>query len=454
MFVARKRELAVLEKQLTQKKKTAVLVYGKRRIGKSTLIREAAKSFSGTVIDHTCVQSTFEGNLDLLSRSVCLSLGLPVFRFSTISDLFQFLGNQQQNILVIMDEYQYFKSAGKRNELDSYMQTVIDTLPANIKLIICGSYITVMKELLEEDNPLFGRFSAIIHLEEMDYYDASGFYPKADIRTKIENYAVFGGSPYVQSLIDTSMSVSDNIKQLLLPSMGLLRIYIENIMLREIQKAYDVRILEVLGNGKKRYSNIQAELNYKETGILDKQLKNLMDMETIIKSSPINRSGDRRKQFYSIRDNLMRFYFTYIFGNTSLISKLGEKAFFSQFIEPSLIEFISRRFEDIACQYFSLKVRSGAIRDVLDIGAYWYDDSINKKNGEFDCVLKRREGYDFYECKFYKEPMSLAECRREESQVRAISGMKIHAIGFICLEGFEFDDNSYVLLSGRDLYSI
>lgn len=453
-FIARTKELSVLKAQLAQKRRTAVLVYGKRRIGKSTLIAEAARDFNGVVINHLCAQSTYEGNLDLLSRSVSLALGLPIMHFATILDLFHFLETQPRNILVIIDECQYFKNSGKKNELDSYMQTIIDSLPEHIKLILCGSYITIMKELLEEENPLFGRFTAILHLEEMNYYEVSLFAPNADARRKIENYAIFGGSPYVQSLLDPQASVQENIERLLLPVMGTLRVYIENIMLKEIQKAYDVRILAAIGNGKKKYSDIQSALNLRETGALDKQLKNLMDMETIAKVSPINRPNDRRKRFYLIRDNLMRFYFTYLFGNNALISRLGEEAFFRQYMEPSLLEFISRRFEDIACQYFSLKVKNGTIRDIYDIGSYWYDDPVQKKNGKFDCVLKKEKGYDFFECKFYREPMSLGECRQEEEQVRSMKGLDCHAIGFVCSAGFDFDSDAYHLISGDDLFRI
>lgn len=452
MFVARQKELSLLKKQFSQAGRTAVLVYGKRRIGKSTLIKEAAKGFHGVVIDHLCVQSTFQGNLDLLGRSVCLSLGLPILHFSTIMDLFHFLGGQSQTILLIIDEYQYFKNAGRKNELDSYMQLIIDSLPANLKLVLCGSYITVMKELLDEENPLFGRFTAILHLEEMDYYDISGFYPDNSVRSKLENYAIFGGSPYVQSVIDPHKSVDQNIKELLIPEMGILRVYIENVMLKEIQKAYDVRILEALGNGKKRYSDIKSDLNLNDNGLLDKQLKNLIDMETIAKIAPINKATDKKKQFYLIRDNLMRFYFTYIFGNISLISKIGENAYYQQFIAPSITEFISRRFEDIACQYFSRQVKKGIMRGVYDIGTYWYDDPVNKTNGEFDCALKRQSDYDFFECKFYNQPMTLSQCHQEETQVRSISHLAIHTIGFVCSSGFDFTDKSYQLISGEDMY--
>ena len=253
MFVGRKKELFELSEQFKSEKKTAVLVYGKRRVGKSTLIKEAAKNFDGTVISHLCVKSSYEGNLRLLCRSVSMSLGFPDITFPTIFDLFDFLKKQSVKILLILDEYQYFKESRKDMEVDSFMQTIIDDLPENIKLVFCGSYITIMKELLHEQNPLFGRFTSVMRIEEFDYFEASQFYPQLPVREKIRFYSVFGGSPYVLSNLDYNKTLEENISNLLIEQNSLLRTYIESIMLREIQKNYDVRILEIIGNGKKKY---------------------------------------------------------------------------------------------------------------------------------------------------------------------------------------------------------
>ena len=256
MFVGRTKELSLLKEEFNSPKKSAVLVYGKRRVGKSTLIREASKDFNGLVINHLCVKSSFEGNLRLLCRSVCLSLGLPEMTFSNLFDLFVFLSRQTQKILLVLDEYQYFKESRKELEVDSLMQNVVDNLPQNVKLVFCGSYISVMKELLQEENPLFGRFTAILQLEEFDYYESSLFYPNLPLREKIRFFSVFGGSPYVLSNLNYEKKLEENISRLLIEQNSLLRTYIENVMLREIQKAYDVRILEIVANGKKRYKEI------------------------------------------------------------------------------------------------------------------------------------------------------------------------------------------------------
>lgn len=454
MFIGRKKELQALSAELTaQNRKTAVLIYGKRRVGKSTLIREAAKDFDGFVINHLCVSSTFEGNLELIYKSVSEGLSLPSLRFDSLFAMMDYLKTLDKRILLIIDEYPYLKQTKKKHEVDSYMQAVIDRLPENVKLILCGSYITIMKELLAEDNPLFGRFSLIQHIHDFDYYEAAQFYPERSVRDKVAFYAVFGGSPYVLENLDPKTGLRENIQRLLLPETGLIRSHIENVMLREIQKTFDARILETLGNGKKKYSEIKDRLGGSDTGLLDKQLKILLDMETIQKTEPINRRNEKKKQFYEITDNLMRFYFTFIFGKAGIILRIGEQQYYTRRIEGVLTQFISRRLEGIALQYFHRMAVLGRYPDVEDFGSYWYDDPMTKTNGEFDCVMKRsQDQYDFYECKYYDRPMTVEECTQELRQLAQIQGIDVSGVGFVCTGGFTFHDTNAILIDGTQLY--
>ena len=457
MFVGRQKELSALTAELSNwEKRTAVLVYGKRRVGKSTLIKEAAKAFDGVVINHLCVTSTFDGNLELIYKSVSEALGLPYIKFDSLFAMMDYLKTQEKKILLIIDEYPYLKQTKRKNEVDSYMQAIIDQLPKNVKLILCGSYITIMKELLAEGNPLFGRFSLIQHIHDFDYYEASQFYPDLPVRDKIAFYGVFGGSPYVLENLNINKPIKENITTLLLPETGLIRSYIENIMLKEIQKTFDTRILESLGNGKKKYTEIRSQIGGDETGLLDKQLKILLDMETIQKTEPINRRNDKKKQFYEITDNLMRFYFSFIFGSAGTIARIGEEQFYNRNIEKNLDQFVSRRLEGLALQYFHRMATLGRYADIEDFGSYWYDDPATKTNGEFDCVIKRTgELYDFYECKYYNRPMTLKECKQEQEQLAHMKGLAVSKIGFVCAGGFGFEDNhEFILINGDALYSL
>ena len=454
MFIGREKELSQLNVELSAwKRKTVVLVYGKRRVGKSTLIKEAAKKFDGVVVNHMCVTSTFEGNMELIYQSVSEAIGLPNIRFGSLSEMMDYLGMIDKKVLLIIDEYPYLKQTKKKNEVDSYMQAVIEKLPENVKLILCGSYIAMMKELLEEENPLFGRFSLIQHIRDFDYLDAAKFYPELSARDRVAFYAVFGGSPYVLENLDTRMTLKENIERFLLPETSLIRSHIENVVLKEIQKTFDARILAIIGNGKKRYSEIRDKIVNSETGLLDKQLKILMDMETIQKTEPINRRSDKKKQFYEIVDNLMRFYFTFIFGKAGTIARIGEEQYFGRNIAASLEKFISRRFEGIALQYFHRAALLGKYPDIDDFGSYWYDDAATKSNGEFDCVIRCGEQYDFYECKYFDRAMTLEECQEEKAQLDNIKGINVSGVGFVCTGGFSFDSSDdFVLIDGKELY--
>lgn len=452
MFLGREKELSIIKNELNSNHKTVIMIYGKRRIGKSTLICVSSRNFDGVVINHQCIRSSYKGNIDFLSKSICNALGLPEIHFSELSDIFHFLGKQARQILLVLDEYQYLKNSLRNGEVDSVMQAIVDRLPSNVKLVLCGSYISIMKELLTENNPLFGRFTSIIHLKEMDYFDAAKFMDGYSNQNKIAAYAVFGGSPYVLSQLDYTVSVKQNITQLLLPENSILSTYIENVTLAEIKNAFDIRILEIIGNGKKKYSEILCSLDIPDNGNLDKQLGYLLKMNTIQKVYPINKKNDKKKTFYEMNDNLMRFYFAMIFGNVGLINILGEEQYYRDYIASRINTFISLRFEDVVKQYFARIAKMGQIDGIRDIGSLWYDEPKKKKNGQFDCVLQIDEGYEIFEAKLYEKPMSASECSQEILQIRAIPGLDSCKIGFVCSAGFETREPGVTYIEMEDLF--
>ena len=133
MFIGRNKELTELQNELSDwGHRSAILIYGKRRVGKTTLIQKAADSFQGIVINHFCVSSTFEGNLELIYRSVSDALELPMIRFESLSAMMDYLKTLDKKILLILDEYPYLKQTRKSSEVDSYMQILIDRLPEEL----------------------------------------------------------------------------------------------------------------------------------------------------------------------------------------------------------------------------------------------------------------------------------------------------------------------------------
>lgn len=453
MFIAREKELEVLQNEYLKEGKSAILVYGKRRVGKSTLIKKSIENFDGVVISHVCVEGQYyETALQELSNTITSHLNLPPLGFKNINDIFTFINSRTEKILLFIDEYQFLKETKSSNIIDSYMQIAIDNLNDNIKIILCGSYVSVMKELLEQDNPLFGRFTSIIHLKEFDYYDSSRFFPSLDEQAKIQFYSVFGGSPFVLSQLNQNMSFEENIKTYLLPDTSVIRTNIENVIFKELKKGFDVGILLALKNGKKRYSEIASYLDEKSVASLDKQLAKLVDAEILEKVYPINKKDDKKKNFYTIKNNLLKFYYSYICSNKGRINFIGETVFFDNIIKPSLTTFLSYRFEDIAKEYLSREIKKGIYPKAVDLGTYWYDDKAKKQNGEFDCVLKETDGFILFECKLYNRTMTLKECEEEEVQVLQSPLKNINKIGFISISGFDFSSDKYILISSKDMF--
>ena len=148
----------------------------------------------------------------------------------------------------------------------------------------------------------------------------------------------------------------------------------------------------------------------------------------------------------------MRFYFIYIFNNTNIIESIGANQFYEKYIKDSIEGFINKRFKNIVEQYFIRQCKNGKMKDVLNIGSYWYDDQKNHKNGQFDCVLQVKNGYKVYEIKRLKDKMSKKMCETEISKIKIINDLNVVDIGIVSSNGFEFNMKDVDLITGKDIY--
>lgn len=453
MFVGRQEELKAIQ-SLLDKKSGSVLVYGKRKVGKTTLILEALKNSKGTTVYYECLKSSMQDNINEFVSVLVKSNILPVqMGFSSFQEVFQYLNSIDKTFNIIIDEYPYLKQFVKGETVDSIFQTIIDNNIKNIRLFISGSHVGMMKDLLEEKNALYGRFSLTIKLKELNYREASVFYNDKSVYDKIAFYSVFGGSPFINEQLDSNLDLKQNILNTVLNPLNAVYSYAENLLVSDLSGSVNAeRILTAVANGKKKYGEIEGKLGLTNNGLLSKQLKTLLDMDMVSKVYPINRENDNKKVSYEMTDNLLRFWYTYVYKNKSALQMLGAEAFYVNHIEPSIITFISHRFEEIARTFFSLQVKEGKRKGILRIGTYYYDDSATKINGEFDVVLQRKDNYDIYEVKYYSKPLSLKEMQAEEEQIRNIKGLVVGKIGFISVIGFGEVSSEYDCICGDELY--
>ena len=455
MFIGRLEELDTLHRLLEMTSASA-MIYGKRKVGKTTLINKALEASSDKKIYYECLKAPMQENIDGFVSMLVREKVIPVqLAFKSFADVFSYLNALDGTFNVVIDEYPYLKAFTKPETVDSIFQSIIDNNLKNIRLFLSGSHIGMMKDLLEEKNALYGRFTSTLCLKELDYITAAEFYKSKSVYDKIAMYAVFGGSPYVNRALDGTKSLMENIIATLLNPTNYVYYYAENLLISDYANAINAeRIFYAISNGKRKYSEIEDRLGMKANGNLSKQLNSLEEMEIISKTYPINKPDDKKKVAYEVRDNLLRFYYAFIYKNKSALQTLGAEAFYEEYIEGAIITFISHRFEEIARTYFSLCVQRGKLRGISNIGTFYYDDSTTRKNGEFDVVLQRKDIYDIYEVKYYSDPMQLREIRKEVDQIRNIKGLKIGKIGFIATAGYEEAPDEYDFIASNNLYNI
>lgn len=457
MFRHREKELKAIRELVARPSERckAFLVYGRRRIGKSLLIREAMKGFEGIFIDFIATDENFESLVHELAITVSES-DERLSHLASCTELHDILlGLKASGLKIVLglDEYPYLKKAYKNGNLDSIFLKEMEHLGANITIGFCGSYINIMEKMIREDSPLYGRFDIVLKLGPFNYLEASAFYPDLPVYDRLAFYAVFGGMPYALDRLDSHLGLEENIKKLLLDPKEYVYNVLTNVLLSEIRKVSTAEaILKAIGNGKTRNSEIASSLNM-STALVAANTAKLMEMGIIEKSTPINKGNERRKEFYEICDNLTRFYYTFIFPNITRIETYGAQAVWHR-LEAGIGTYISKQFERTTKEYFTERIRKGLDLNTEEVGTYWYDLPQEHKNGEFDCVLKQRNGYVIAECKFLKTAMTKKLAEKEEEKILSIPGLRINGIIFVSASGFNFSSDRYCLVSGEDLYSI
>lgn len=459
-FIGRTAELARLQTAFAKAGLNAVLVYGRRRVGKSELIKQALAKASATCVYYECKETSEADNVQSLAALVSEQFGLPPLSFGGVEGLLRYLFEQsyEHRLVIVLDEYPYLRKAVKG--LDSVMQALLDHYrdEANLSLVICGSYVEVMRSLLEVENPLYGRIDVTIDLKPMDYFESALFYPSFSAEDKVRLYSVFGGIPYYNRLIDPALSVRENIIELISAPGARLENEVSMYLKSEISKIVNANeVFGALAQGYSRYKDVLDQSHVSSGPAMVDVLDKLMAMELVQKQAPINDPANRKKSAYRIIDGLSLFYYRYVFRYASQRTFLDPQVFYQRFVEEDFeTNYVPHAFEDVCRQYLIRKNRAGELPELFDlIGRYWYDDPATKTNGEFDIVTHDPQGYVFYEAKFTGTPVTQRTIEEEKAQVRA-TGLDCYRYGFIARSGFAAGvepDEQTALISIDELYT-
>ncbi len=407
MFVGRKEELNYLEEKYQSSHAEFLVLYGRRRIGKTELLREFSKDKKH--VFYSGHQITDLMQLNRITPILTGHFGQRIYSqsFDLWERVFTYIAenlSEEERTVVILDEFPYMVEGNK--SIPSILQSLWDhkLKDKNILLVLCGSSMSFMeKELLSEKNPLYGRTTGVLKVGEMDFGSARGFYEEHDIVEQVAYYSILSGVPYYLSLIDGSKSFSDNIKKNMMVNGSVLFNETEFLLKQELREVgvYN-SIISAVALGRTK-SNEIVQLTGVEKTKLPYYLNNLIDLGIVKKAFPstmkVKERLKSRSGLYMLDNSFFGFYYRFIYPNLSELLDGNVNIIYEDIIENQLPAFIGHEFEKISMAY--LRKINGTTEwplRLVKIGGWW------NKNTEIDIVgwdVNKR--YVFGECKWRNE---------------------------------------------------
>ena len=408
MFYGRDSELAELNRLYAQNSFQFFVLYGRRRVGKTTLIKEFCRDKD--TIFFSAEVSNDKSNLDKFSDLVFTHYNETMIQpFSAWENAFNFIHERQMDnpLILVLDEFPYL--ADKNPALLSTLQHLIDhkLQHGKIFLILCGSYIGFMeKEVLGSKSPLFGRRTSQLQLKPLNYLESCKFLSGFSFEEQLMFYGALGGTPLYLSRVDADKSFNDNIIDILLRPTSYL--YDEPVFLlnEEIQQAgtYNA-IIEAIAGGALKANEIATKIGEDSAKCL-KYINVLCSLGLLYKEIPFGEKYSSRKTIYGISDNLFRFWYRYVFTNRTLLETDGWKIVLDKKILPNYQTYMGAIFEKV-CKEFLLKQNNLGNLPILftSIGRWWGTDSKTKQQVEIDLIAHDNSDYLICECKWRNEPI-------------------------------------------------
>ena len=384
-FIGRERELQALESVYKKPGFQMAVVYGRRRVGKSTLLAKFIADKKA--IFYTATKVGAERNRILLGKQVISALAGNVgnVMFPTMEDLLSFVGNHlpEEKLVFVIDELPYLVE--KDEGLLSVFQKFIDHewREANLFLIFCGSALSFMQnKVLSEKSPVFGRRSMQLELLPFSYLEAAHFVPEYSLEEKAIVYGITGGIGQYLSLIDTSKSLDENIAELFFEKTGYLYEETRNFLTQEFEDVSMANaVIEKLASGENTVNLISDKIHEKPQTVLY-TLEKLMSVGLVEKKHCITEEKNRKKTRYVLKDTMFRFWYAFVPEAVSLIELGNGEVYYERIVKPRLHSFMGSVFEDM-CRFFTLQ--KGAQGDfhcfITQTGTWWGMEEVRDAYG-------------------------------------------------------------------------
>jgi len=471
MFIGREREMKTLQTIYDKPGYGMVVIYGRRRIGKSTLISEFVKGKKA--VFYTATKVGKERNRELFSEQVVSTLDpkLGDVSFSSTEAVFDFMTGKlgKKKLVLVIDELPYWAQADV--SLLSVLQKYIDVnwKDKNIMVILCGSSLSFMEiDVLSEKSPLFGRRDSQIRLDAFDYRSAALFVPNYTDEEKAICFGITGGVAKYLSLIDSGKSLDYNIRKQFFSPDGYLYDETRYLLTQEFSDITTVNnVIEQIASGENTINGIATKTGESEQSVLY-AVEKLIKVGLVEKRKCMTDEDNKKKTQYILKDSMFKFWYQFIPKARSAIEMGKGELYYEKIVRPQIHSFMGSVFEEM-CRYYVLEQGLSGKFDcfITKVGTWWGAETFKDDDGR---ATRQSADIDIVAISESDKAAVIGECKfRNEKIDRKVYDTLVRRAGLVSAkyrvtkylffsfagytEWFEtLDNNDVIRLSLEDLY--
>jgi AAA+ ATPase superfamily predicted ATPase len=442
VFIGREQELDFFEDKYNTSGGQLIVLYGRRRIGKTEVLQKFAEGKPH--VFYACRELSDSKQLAAFSARI-LKSGSPAAKYLKVFEDWEAafksileLPSDGRKKLFIIDEFPYMCKGNA--SIPSILQILWDETLRNqdVMIVLCGSAMSfIEKKLLSEKNPLYGRATGIYKMNELPFGDAIKFFPDYSDEDKMLAYSILGGIPHYLRQFSPSLSLRENIIKNVLTKGCTLYNEVEFLIRQELREpALYNTVIEAIALGNTQLNDIYMKTQLDKAKI-SVYLKNLMELQILAREFSVLSGGKEQatstRGLYRITDNFFRFWFGFVFPNLSDLETGDAEGVFTYAVEPQFNDFASFVFEMVCREFIRAKNQRGELPfRVSKLGRWWgklnqtsLTDSGKEKiiavDTEIDIVAvdAKSKNYILGECKFRNSEMDVANLNhlKEKSSV-------------------------------------
>ena len=412
MFHCRKQELCELNKRYEKGNFECIVIYGRRRVGKTALINEFCKD--KPTIFFSALTSSSEENLEALSKAIFDMQGRigesPVFTSydAALSEITRL--SEKERLVFVIDEYPYLAKA--EEAISSRLQHIIDHIwqKGKLFLILCGSSMSFMEyQVLGYESPLYGRRTAQFKIQALTYKEITAFYPKLNKEQQALLYGITGGIPHYINKLEVEKDIDTALMENLFNSASYLFEEPENLLKQELREpAMYNSIITAIAGGASKLNEIATKVGM-ETGICTKYIKILQELGIVKRETPITEKQGK-KTIYLLCDNFFRFWYRFVPQNVSAVQAGRMERIYNIAVKQYFSDYMGLVFEQM-CREYLLRYEENLPILLSEAGQWWGTDSRKKKEVQIDIVGTPVEGKEYIigSCKYKNEPIGVDE---------------------------------------------